>query len=371
MSSDLFYNPTGSDFTGKLPMKTVSKLAYLDSIEDLYRYNGEVSVGAYYPVRVLPSVSIDLDAEWPVVMPAGTIVSVVPIKDALGYTADDNESGIRQSGTVYVSISAIDSTALEKNINFLYTKEVAGLLVPANGGTQTNDAYTDDCGTYGILTMSGTVAEAGDTFTRAANYPIGIVNNSVYADMRYRYLNYDARQGSNSQAVALDGVITIPYITIYGAGVTDTVLAAVRTAVDAKHQYAWFTGADADTVNAYIKPGCFLMPDIKGKFTNYDSVDEHQKFAKIIETKHRVPWALDELIDSIPNSGMKGTDTGGLKARMYHFIKQILTQTAVKGATYAAVKANQKSILHTAVLTDTANVTIAIGMMDVAFGSLK
>ena len=371
MSTDLFYNPTGSNFTGALPMKKVEKLSYLDSIEDLYRYNGDVSVGVYYPVRVLPSVSIDLDAEWPVVMPAGTIVAVLPLKDARAYTADDTTTGILQSGQVYVSLSEITGSGLEKDINFLYPKEVAGLIVPANGGSAVNDAYTDDCGTYGILTMSGAAAASGVYFTRAANSPIGLVNHSVYADMRYRYLNYDARQGSSGKAISLDGVITIPYILIYGGGALNTVQAAVRAAVDAKHQYAWFTGTSSTLALAKVKSGAFLMPDGYGKFTDFSGSDETQRFAKILETRSRVPWNLDELIDSIPGSGMKGTDTGGLTARLYHFIQSILKKTAVKGTTYAASKSNVKKVMYEALTTDTASVTIVIGMMDVAFGSLR
>jgi len=372
MSTDLFYNPIGSDFTGKLPMKTVDKLAYLDSIEDLYRYNGEVSVGVYYPVRILPSVSIDTDAEWPIVMPAGTIVSVIPLKDALAYTSADTESGILTSGEIYVSISAIDdSTALSKGINFLYPKEVAGLIVPANGGVAQNDPYTDDCGTNGILTMSGTVAASTDAYTRQANSPIGLVNHSVYADMRYRYLNYDARKSSAGVAVHLDGIITVPYVLIYGGGALNVVQNAVRDAVDAKHQYAWFTGTSEAIAVAKIKPGCFLMSDLFGKFTAFAGSDETQRFAKILETRHRVPWNLDEVIDSIPGSGMKGTDTGGLKARTYNFIQEILKKDVIKSTSYAATKANVKKVLYEALTTDTASVTIRIGLVDIAFGSLR
>lgn len=370
MSTDLFYNPTGGNFSNKLPMKTVEKLSYLNSIEDLYRYNGKESIGVYYPVRILPSVAIDMDAEWPIVMPAGSIVSVVPLKDARAYTADDDSAGIRVDGDQYVSIG-VDGVALEKNINYMYPKDIAGLIVPSNGGNDKDDSYKDEGGTYGILTMSGEVAAAtSDVYTRVANKPIGIVNSQIFSDMRLRYLNYDARQGSNGNTIALGGVITIPYIGIYGAGVRATVQTAVRTAVDAKHQYVWFNEANLPAVEAAAASASYLMSDLVGKFTKYDAVDEAQKFGKIIETRNRVPWALDEIIDSIPGSGMKGTDTGGLKARMYNFMTEILKQTAVKGSAYAANKDNVKKVLYEPLLTDTANVSIVIGQFDVAFGIL-
>jgi len=371
MSTDLFYNPTGGDFSNKLPMKSVEKLAYLDSIEDLYRYNGKESIGVYYPVRTLPSVDIDLDAEWPVVMPAGCIVSVIPLSDARAYVTDHDGAGIRQDGYQYVSIG-VDGTALEKSINYMYPKDVAGLIVPANGGSSVNDSYTANCGTYGILTMSGEVAAASsDPYVRAANVPIGIVNHKVFSDMRLRYLNYDARQGSNGNAIALGGVITIPYIGIFGAGARATVLSAVRTAVNAKHQYAWFSEADLPTLSGVIEVGDYVMSDEYGRFTKWDGVSEAQKFGKIIETRSRVPWNLDELIDSIPGSGMKGTDTGGLRARLYNFITSILSQSAVQSTSYAANKDNVKKVMYEVLATNTANVSVQMGQLDIAFGILK
>lgn len=371
MSTDLFYDPTGSNFSNKLPMKTVDKLTYLNSIEDLYRYNGKESLGAYYPVRTLPSIDIDNDAEWPIVMPAGCIVSIIPIKDNRAYTADDTAAGIRQDGKQYVSIG-VDGNTLEKSINYLYPKDIAGLIVPANGGTTVQDQYTDSCGTNGILTLSGEIASsASDPYERAANKPIGIVNHKIFADMRLRYLNYDARQGSNSNAIAIGGVITLPYIGIFGSGDRNIVLSAVRRAVNNKHQYAWLSADDISTINDNTWPGAYLMPDPYGRFTTWDEVSEDQRFGKVIETKNRVPWNLDEIIDSIPGSGMKGTDTGGLKARLYNFITSILKQSEVQDTAYAANKDNVRSILYEPLVTNTPDVSIQIGQLDIAFGILK
>ena len=374
MSSDLFYNPTGHSFTGKQPMKSVEKLSYLNSIEDLYRYNGAESIGAYYPVRTLPSIDIDMDAEWPIVMPAGCIVSVLNIADTNAYDVDHDAAGIRATGLQYVSIG-VDDVALEKSINYMYPKDIAGLIVPCNGGVETDDSYTANCGTYGILTLSGEVAEvASDVFTRTANVPVGIVNHRVFADMRLRYLNYDARQGSNADTIALGGVISIPAIAIFGAGVTATVLAAVRTAVNAKHQYLWVTGASKAACDALVYNGSQVISDPYGRFTNAaaaDASDRVQIFGRVVETRTRVPWAMDEIIDSVPGSGMKGTDTGGFTARLYNFITSILASTAVKGLAYSKVKANVKASMYTNILTDTATVSVRFGAVDIAFGTLR
>ena len=78
--NDFTYNPVNGSFSNQLPMKTVDKLSYLFSIEDCYRYHGKGSIGTYYPVRIAPSMSIDMDAEWPIIMPAGTIVSILSLK---------------------------------------------------------------------------------------------------------------------------------------------------------------------------------------------------------------------------------------------------------------------------------------------------
>ena len=154
---DMKYDPVGGNFTGALPMKEIEKLSYLNSIEDCYRYKADEALGTYYPIKIAPSVEIDMDAEWPIVMPAGTIVSTVSIKDAAQYLSDDDVTGILTSGELAVSVSKIDGSALKKSINYVYDKEVSGFLTICNGGTETTDAYSDNDGTYGILDKDGEV----------------------------------------------------------------------------------------------------------------------------------------------------------------------------------------------------------------------
>ena len=193
--NDLFINPVNGDFSGKQPMKRITRNEFLYSIEDIYRYgmHKDNAIGAFYPVRCLPSRSIESDSEWPIVLAAGDIVSALPIKDANAYSSGEAATGILTDGDVYVSMG-IDEVALKQNINQMYPEYVSGLLVPANGGSAQSISYTDNDGLYGILTASGEVADSEDTYTSPANAPLGIVNHQVWADMRMRYLNYDRKQ---------------------------------------------------------------------------------------------------------------------------------------------------------------------------------
>jgi len=179
------YNPTGGAFSGVQPMKSLDKLSYLNSIEDCYRLTGTRRLAAFFPARPLPSVEIDLDAELPIVMCAGTIVAILPIKPQEAYANDgaDSALGISASGTIPVTVG-VDGVVYSKPINLLYAKEIAGCIVPANGGNAATDSYSDDDGTYGIITASGVVTNETTAYTRAANTPMGIVNSRIFADIR-------------------------------------------------------------------------------------------------------------------------------------------------------------------------------------------
>jgi hypothetical protein len=376
---DMKYDPVGGAFTGVLPMKEVEKLSYLNSIEDCYRYKADEALGTYYPIRIAPSMEIDMDAEWPVIMPAGTIVSTVSLKDAVQYSSDDDVTGILTSGELAVSVSKVDGSALKKSINYMYDHEVAGFLTICNGGTETTDSYSDDDGTYGILDKDGAVVTSSTTaYTRPANRPVGIVNSRIPADLRLRWLNYDALNSvTMGNHIALGGVLTIPYVIVYGSGVLATVQTAIRGAVDAKHQYAWIQSTEtvAATVDAVLIDGYELKSDIKGKFTTFsrsaDNDTEHQYFGKVLERRNRVPYNLDEIIDTFPGSGMKGMDTGGLTARLFNFIKSIITASNIVVSGTTGTIAQVKDALYNGYTTDTTDVALLFGQVDVAFGNRK
>jgi len=88
-----------------------------------------------------------------------------------------------------------------------------------------------------------------------------------------------------------------------------------------------------------------------------------------VELRNRIPYNLDEIIDSFPGSGMKGMDTGGMEARFYNFVKFILSTTGIKTAAYAAVKDNLKTAMITPVVTSgNAAISVLFGQIDVQFG---
>lgn len=377
--NDFTFNPVNGEFTNQLPMKSVEKLSYLFSIEDCYRYKGDEALGAYYPVRIAPSMSIDMDAEWPVIMPAGTVVSILSLKDAEQYLTDDAEAGIHTSGLVDVSISAIDGSTLQKNINYMYDKEVSGFITICNGGSSANDAYVDNDGKYGIIDFNGDVATSGSpNYTRSANVPIGIVDSRIPADLRLRYLNYDALNSVTlSNHIALGGVLTIPYVIVYdtNAGDRTTVIAAIAGAVNSLHQYLYtdMNTAVKATAEASVKSGLPFKSNSMGKLTTWTSGPdpEEQRFAKVLELRNRVPYNLDEIIDTFPSSGMKGMDTGGLTARLFHFIKSTITASGIATAGITGTIAQVKDALANGFTTNTGTVELVFGQADVAFGTLR
>ena len=377
--NDYQYNPTGGSFSGRLPLKSISSLTFLKSVEGLYRHTGKRALGVYYPVRSLPSQYIDKDAEWPMVMAAGSIVSVVNIKDASAYKTADDESGIGVNGEVYVSIG-VDGTPLKKSCNFLYDKDVSGLFTLCNGGVATTDKYKNEDGDYGIIDQkTGAAASAAaDGYTRAANVPFGIVDFEISADMRYRYLNYDARNSTAGIRICLDGILTLPYIAFLGTKGAAKTAAIKKTleAVNPRHQFVWFDVVDEAELDTVIRTGS-LKSDAYGKFTVFDETNDgfRQRFATIKETRNRVPYDLDELYDSFPGSGMTGMDTGGLTPRLYDFTTKLVA--VLNGLAPAAAKDKIKGAFVTPLkptavgYTDAAATGILFGQADVAFGLTK
>jgi len=363
------YNPQGAGFHNKLPMKEISRLNQLDGIEDIHRYRTEFTLTTYYPVRCTPSIGVNLDSEVPFIMAAGDIVSIKEVRSKAAYLAADSECGILTSGMVPLSLNVETGAVMSKDIDFVYPRDMSGFIVKANGGVQATDTYSANDVTYGILTGAGAVPTAGSTtYVRTANKPSGIVGSKVISDMKHRYLNYDTKTSGYSIIPA--GIITIPVITVSGSGVTDTVINAVKTAVDVKHQYVLLSGtSDTDaTILAMSAAPVKLMSSSNGKFIKYDAVDADQLFGKILEKRVRLPYDMSAVDDSFPASSIKGTDTAGLSKRLYAFIEDSCKAAGLTGA--ALGKETMKSYLYTTVASGTANVKITFSNVDVAFGYL-
>lgn len=368
MATDM-YNPQGAAFHNKLPMKQISRLNQLDSIEDIHRYRIEYTLGTYYPVRCTPSISIDIDSEIPIVMSAGDIVAIKEIKPKYAYSSADNECGILQSGDVAVSLNVATAAVMKKDIDFLYPRDMSGFIVKANGGYQATDTYSANDVTYGVLTVSGSVPTAGvTTYIRSANKPAGIMGSKVKADFKHRYLNYDTKTSGYSIIPA--GVLTLPVITISGSGGTlATVIANVKAAVDAKHQYILLSGtSDTDaTILGYSAAGTKLMSSLNGKFIKYDNSDADQVFGKILEKRVRIPYDMSVYDESFPGSQIKGTDTAGLSKRLYDFMYDSLVAAGQTGS--ALAKETLKTYFYSTLTVGT-NVRVTFSNVDVVFGYL-
>ena len=374
-------NPVAGSVQNLMPMKETD-LKFLNSYEDQWRYSPTKSIAAYYPVKLLPSVRINMDSKTPIIMSAGTIVSIIPLKDQLAYTANDTSIGVVYEAGVGGKVATsklVDGTVAYQPLNAFYAKSVSGLFTVANGsGASVNDAYTDMDGVVGLLdTTGGVVSSASSAYARAANIPFGVVGQTVYGDLRGRWLNFDFQ--SPQYTIFRDGTMTVPYVLMYAltadAAKNTAAVAALNKALVPYHQF--FMAADSSSatlatsksaVEALIAPGAYVKPTAYGKMTNWLAADNvNQKVGVVLETRNRVPYGMDEMIDSFPGSGIQGMDTGGLPTRLYHFIQ---TALGVIAPTKASNKAAIKDALVNPVAGEGAyaNVNFEFGQIDVELG---
>lgn len=369
---DSFFNPNSGPMSGHKPMKRISEVEYLDSIEDLYKFGSKQGgIGGYKPVKILPSKRINTDAKWPIVFNAGDIVSIKNLKKPSAYTSADTAAGILASGDIYYTIDA-GGTARKISIDAYYEQQIAGLLVPANGSNgSVNLPYKNECGENGIILANGTPAAAGGNYANGVNIPIGLVDGAVYADLAHRWLNYDFEQ--KAVGITRGGVLALPYISVFGSNSGDvtTVVAAIRSKIDDIHQYLLLTGANQSTVEGYLSAGTYLKPNAYGKFTRWVSGTDDQslKFGEVINTLDRIPYAYNDIKDTFPGLMIEGTDTAGISKRMYHLISSVMSHASIKPTAWTASKVNLVNLIGTPLETQTAGVSIVFGQAEVAFGT--
>ena len=151
-------------------------------------------------------------------------------------------------------------------------------------------------------------------------------------------------------------------------------VAALKTKLNPYHQFLIAGVASATAaadVAALLAPGADVKPTEKGKFTNFvvgtDAVV--QRVGTILERRNRVPYGLDEMIDSFPGSSIQGMDTAGLPTRLYHFLKNVMS---VANTANVDNKAAIKGMLTTDTAADAggsyANVTFIVGQVDIELG---
>tara|TARA_Y100000310_G_scaffold334563_1_gene414646 strand:- start:1159 stop:2610 length:1452 start_codon:yes stop_codon:yes gene_type:complete len=169
------------------------------------------------PYKYLPVAFQDINTEDWVVIPKGRLVSAV-LSSNTAWTStwntgaeaglglgDDNAFANNGSEVVNTKI-VVDSDGSYHGVS----KNIKGLLVPANGGAEQILNYdADDVGTTPKSAGDGYVAD-GDTITMGANAPIGIVEHDVYQDIRGANLNYDMR--NKNWGVLAQQFIKLPFV---------------------------------------------------------------------------------------------------------------------------------------------------------------
>jgi len=326
------------------------------------RSEGQRLSDAFYPYKCLPVMFIDVELQDGVVIPKGTIVSLLT-NQTNSSISPSGISEVSSSGFIPVTEDATTSagTIVTTNIDdgyWGYNDAVAGLLVPCNGGTATEIPYSTDDVTLGTFTCSGVVVTAGMAASPSTNYcmvdanmPVGIVYSDVYQDIRGRYLNYATP--FEVWGILCDYYIEVPYVDFYAQSnfasgyITgcsecyianqDTTTCAGYLGVWKKHQYLYFYGT---TTNRAGQAGQLVQSDMYGKFVpvgasgttahTVNTTSTAQTVGKLIMTDSRYPKDMLELVDTYPGSQMPGTETGGLPATLFNFVKDSLA--AINGS---------------------------------------
>lgn len=318
------------------------------------RSEGERPADAFYPYKCLPTMFIDVETEDAVVIPKGTIVSALTNMTDITVTP----SGIppvSSEGTipVFQDATTAGGTIVTASIDssfFGYTDAIAALLVPANGGVQTRIPYSADDVTVATFTCSGLVVTAAMAADPASNYclvepnmPIGIAYGDVYQDIRGRNLNY---QLWDYWGILCDYYIEVPYVdfdnvTNWVSGYLDHVdeqIVNMNTTNCAGYLGTWKTHAfmyfDSSDTRA-AQAGQLVQSDMHGKFipqaggsTSLTSAFTAQTVGKLILTDSRFPKDMLEVVDTYPGSLMPGTETGGLPAALFNFVRDSMFSIA-------------------------------------------
>jgi len=350
------------------------------------------------PYKYLPVMFKDVTTEDYVVLLKGTIVSCLSnmSSDPKYNFTDQAElsgkfdlmtpSGCADEGHIYVGIGAnnVMRQAGVDSSYWGYEDSQAGLLVPCNGGFNSQLLYTTDDVAAQTITVSGTVTTTVDvgneyTLPLEANFPIGVTYQDVYADIEGKWLNYNLNPKA-SWGVVFDHVIAVPYVDNFqlyageGAHPSWTVNCYVDD-LNLDGTWPWETDATNPTWhNIYeslrkefaflyspvlvdettdktlfyklLRPGSALTSDRFGKFQLLDCSGHesssspengprgaldlyfcpaYQFVGKLITTDCRFPKMRLDTVDTYPGSGLTGTETGGIDYHLYQFAYTILT----------------------------------------------
>jgi hypothetical protein len=163
---------------------------------------GEAPAFPLIPHKYLAACFQDINTQDWVVLPKGRLVSA--LVDGI---SDDVNTG---------QLGADGEPLMVENSKSYYgvSKNIKGLLVPANGGVTAVHKYQSE--SIGVVPKAGEnpsgYAVEGDVLEIAANAPIGCVEHDVYQDIRGANLNYDMR--NKNWGVLASQLIKIPSINL-------------------------------------------------------------------------------------------------------------------------------------------------------------
>ncbi len=361
------FNPVNGSFNGKKPFKRSSSLESMKTLESILRYDPKDVIGKFYPARHLPGLCFDQESECAIVLAAGDVVTAAPV--VLEKYAEGNvpgKLGINDNGVVTVSVG-VDGTKIERPYTALYNADTAGIVFPLNGtGTDLTINYLSTDGEAGILTPSGEIPTASDTFVLKQGFePIGVIMYRALADIRDRFQGYSPQ--NPSVAVCRHGHITVPFVSIVASETDDvaTALTAFKALADPYHQYVLNVVEDTAADDVYLAnlvAGKDITVSERGKLS---TVSSYKKFGKVVSVRGVTIHDLDELIDTFPMSDIQGTATGGVSSRMYDFAKAALKELG--GLTVTPTIVNESIMVPVDLKSGAGTGKFMLGLVDIIF----
>jgi hypothetical protein len=365
MDQDKFNLGFGGDTNGRLNTQ-IKQIPEKFQTSDI-NWGFEVSEGdrpadPFMPNRYAPIVrdvrNVSL-FEKGVVIPTGTIISAIPVMNKEYYnlaspTLVDNfgvASGSVESGNIALGIGFDSNTVqgdMEDVIDGYDRIRLVGTI--ANGGTSVTDAYSAfDYTNRARVGLDGALVQAGDTFARGANIPVGFTTHDVYLFDQGGNINFSEISWNKFSSFATDHFVEMPYYTgnTYGElndgsnfGAYSGGLSATYTAVRALGMPFFWAPSFAD-----MKVGTFVKPDYNGKWrvenvaANAVSANKTvQTVGKLISFTNKFPGDLEGTVETWYNknaynygknyrgaTSTGGTATYGLEYRLFVFIATILT----------------------------------------------
>jgi hypothetical protein len=311
------------------------------------------------PLKFLDVKYQDITTEQYVVIPKGRIVSAitamneVAAADALNLSTDTDVP----VGTVNQIDGSTPLVVGADSSYYGYSRDIAGLLVPANGGIDRVITYdATDVSAYVPNAISNAVVAAGETYTLPANAPIGIAFQDVYQDIRGAHLNYEMwksygilsdrhlklffvdfgilKAETGIDFTAVDAVDKSGYKTATVIGAGDEGYAAVEN----KYSFLYFDSTAATgNVHAAVS-GQLLKSDLYGNWVPQGAAEatlDHslidlsatrnaQTVGRLLYCDTRYPKDLLETVETPWGRPTSGSGTEGLTDNLFDFIVTIL-----------------------------------------------